>query len=502
MQLLGSLSQSTKKYKEKEREERMDTLQVYAFNTHYEIHHYKRKDIPKLERDFQIWDDITHKNLDKFYYNEKAQILYLPRGYDSVKLETLTGRPVEIIRRANERKKATYTVSPPRNAIQKEAVRFLAGLEEYEGMVGESQLVLNLPTGEGKTYCTIAACSILGYKAMIIVGTDDLRKQWKRNILEYTNLPANAICPISGQETISRLLRMREKRIQNFAFYITTHVTLRNYMTNEGFDKLNPFFEKLGVGIKVIDEAHTEYLNIFRLDYATNVWKTFYLTATFEQSDAREDRMFQRAFQKVFKLTKQSTARKHQICIGATFTTKANAVEKLSVMGRKGIDKYRYITYEMGKGTIFTAYEKLLRMFLVSMQLEGKILVLTPKKESCDRFKEFTETIFPHYATCVHYSGNKVEDFSKYGIIFATEQILGVGSDIHGLRAVINMVPMRSRRNLIQIVGRLREYASDKDTYMVYLADKSIPPAASMYRDWRKLMEPLAKKFIPVELEI
>lgn len=479
----------------------MKQMEIYAYNTHYEIHNYVLQSVPKLEREFQSWDDINYKTLDKFYYDEEGRTLYIPRGYDSLKLETLVGRPVNIIRNSNDKKKASYTISPPRNAIQKEAVRFLVGIEEYEKMAGESQLVLSLPTGEGKTYCAIAACAMLGYRAMIIVGTDDLRKQWKQKIREYTRLPANSICTVSGQDTINRLLRMRENKIQNYAFYITTHVTLRNYMKSAGFHKLNPLFEKLGIGIKIIDEAHTEYLNIFRIDYATNVWKTFYLTATFEQSEEKEDRMFQRAFQKVFKLVKKSSTRKHHICIGAVFTTKANSVEKISVIGRKGIDKYRYIEYEMGRRNIFVAYEKLLRMFIESMKIEGKILVLTPKQESCDRFKEFTDTIFPHYNTCVHYSGNKVDELAPYGIIFATQQMLGTGNDIQGLRVIINMVPIRSRRNLIQMVGRLREYAPNKDTYMVYLADKSIPSAASMYRDWKKLMNPIAKKIIAVEME-
>ena len=478
----------------------MNKLIAYAFNTRFEIHNYELGDIPRLERELSLYDDINHKVLPKYHYDEDAKILYIPRGYDFAKIESFVSKSIVYKKCPNERKKSSFTViKPPRNTIQKEAVRFLVGLEEYNRMKGESQQVLSLPTGEGKTYCAIAACSVLGTKTMIIVGTDDLRKQWKTKIMEYTGLPQSSICTISGSQTISRLLKMTERKIANYAFFITTHSTLRSYMKSEGFHSLNPFFEKMGIGVKIIDEAHMQYLNILMIDYATNVWKTFYLTATFGQSEKVEDTLFQRAFHKVFKLSVAPSNRKHVIYIGAIFSTRANAVEKEAVHGRKGLDKYKYIDYEIQKGKILEVYQYFIDLFIRKQKLEGKILILSSKKESCDILKEFTDELLPAYSKCVHYSGNKVDDFEPYGIIFATPKMLGTGNDISGLRAIISMEPIRSQRNTLQIFGRLREYSSDKDTYYVEIVDKSIPSVSSMYRDRKKLLNDLCKKFMQVE---
>ena len=132
-------------------------------------------------------------------------------------------------------------------------------------------------------------------------------------------------------------------------------------------------------------------------------------------------------------------------------------------------------------------------------RIEGKTLVLSSKKSSCDLLKELTDDLLPAYASCVHYSGNKVADFEPYGIIFATPKMLGTGNDITGLRAIINLEPIRSPRNTLQIFGRLREYAPDMDTYYIELVDKSIPPVASMLRDRIKLLKDSCKNFMQVK---
>ena len=473
----------------------------YAFNSHYEIRNYHLKDIPELENGFSLWDDIYYKRIPKYYYDEEEETLYLPRGYDYIRLESCIGKPLVYMKESNPKRKINFPIMmPPRDDVQKEAVRFLSGMEEYKRMKGESQQVLSLPTSAGKTYCTIAACSILNTVTMVIVGTDDLRKQWKGKIQEYTRLPNSSICLINGRLSIDRLMKSSDKKLNNYAFYITTHTTLRSYMSSVGFHNLNPLFEKLGIGIKIIDEAHLQYLNTLMIDYATNVWKTFYLTATFSQSQREEDTLFQRAFNKIFKLQIAPNTRKHVIYLGMLFTSRENAIEKMAMKGKKGFNKHKYIEYEMGKRCILKPYLYLIDLFVNKMRLEGKILVLSPKKESCDWLKEVTDDMLPSYSTCVHYSGNKVDEFGPYGIIFATSSMLGTGNDIAGLRAIINLEPIRSERNSLQVWGRLRMYAEDKDTYYSEVVDKSIPSAMNMFRDRKKLFGPLCKQYNEVDM--
>lgn len=480
---------------------KMKPFTVKAYNTAYVIENYDIGDIPKLESDLSIWDDVYHRRVPKYFYDESNRHLYIPRGYNMVKLGSLTDTKISVMKESNDKTKVVFQLySPPRNDIQKESVRFFTGMEEYSKMKGESQQILSLPPGAGKTYCAIAACSVLGYKSIVIVGTDDLRKQWTSKIMEYTKLPKSSVCVIVGGKAAQQLMHSPERKLRNHIFYIATHSTLREYMKSNGFYSLNELFLHLGIGIKIIDEAHLQYANTMIIDYACNVWKNFYLTATFEQSAVPEDVMFQRAFQMVYRLKITSTDRKHVLWMRAIFSSKANAVEKLSVRGPKGFDKHKYIDYEMSKGVLKEVFIKLMNWLAKSQRIEGKILVLSSKKESCETFMKIVDELEFGYKTCVHYTGSKVDDLNAYDVICATPLMLGTALDISGLRVVINTEPMRSKRNTIQLVGRLREYAPDKDTYYIEPIDKSLPGITSMLKDREDVLKNIVKDIIDVDI--
>ena len=481
-------------------------MRLYAYRSRYEIHDYELGDIPRLERDMSVWEKSafnpkTGHYEPKYYYDEESKIIYIPRGYNIKKIEGLVGKSAVFKKDCNPTEKVSYSIlTPPRTDNQKTGVRYLAGLEDYKWTNEQSQLVLNLPTGEGKTYCTIAACSLLGLKAMIIVGTDDLRKQWNEKILEYTNLTQSGVYMINGDKSIEKLYKSSSRTLAGYAFYITTHSSLRVYMKNHGASGLNDVFSKLGIGVKVIDEAHLQYENTFMIDYAVNVARNFYLTATFEQSDNATDTMFQKAYYDIYKLTLKTTSRKHVIWIRVEYSSRANAVEKAYVRGIRGLQKYNYISYQMSKPFLANVFKQIMQLLIERMKLEGKILVLSPKKESCEYFKDILAELYPEYKSCVHYTGSKVETFEPYGVVFATVSMLGTGNDISGLRAIINMEPMSSKRNTAQLVGRLRMFAEDKDTYYVEPIDMSIPQVVRMVSKREQVLDGIVKDKLNVKM--
>lgn len=481
-------------------------MKLYAYNTKYEIHDYDLGDIPRLENDMSVWDQNSYfpgtGHYDpKYYYDEENRILYVPRGYDKMKLEALVGKPAVNKRVCTNKDKVSYSITvPPKNDAQKESVRFLTGMKEYRKMGKEHQLILSLPTGAGKTYCAISACSILETRVMVVVGTDNLRKQWARQILQFTNLSESSIYMINGTKSIEKLYNMNRRQFEEYAFFITTHSSLRSYVRTNGFGSLDSLFDKLGIGVKIIDEAHLQYLNTMFVDYSTNVWKTFYLTATFSQSTENVDEMFQKAFKNVFRLKLQNTNRKHVIWWRVKFSSKSNAVDKLFIKGTRGFNKFNYIEYEMSKDALKRVFEELMKFFIGRMKLEGKILVLSAKKESCEYFKSVLNDLYPDYSACCHYTFNKVDDFAPYGVIFATSSMLGTGEDIAGLRLIVNLEPMSSKRNTVQIVGRLREYSADKDTYYVEPIDVSFPIVTRMLPKRESVLKDIVKEAVDVKL--
>ena len=340
---------------------------IYAYNTHYEIMDYELGEFPQLERDLSIWDDVYHRAEPKFYYDGERKVMYVPRGYDPNILAEHFKTFIDFINEPTERKKATFTVRLfPRNSAQKEAVRFLSGKNEYSHMHNDSQQVLCMPPGEGKTYCTISALSLLGYRSMIIVHTVDLRKQWTESFQNYADIPKNYIKELTSVAEIEKLTNPKNKRSLNGAVtFVVVHDTLKNYMKKYGVLALRELFDYLGIGVKVIDEAHIEYSSTLMIDYATNVWKTIYLSATFARSDPGDNKVFQKSFNMIHKLKiEDEKKRRHVIYMPYIYKTCPSAVSRESVRGIKGFDKYRYSDYEFSTDKFIDIIRKILILFI------------------------------------------------------------------------------------------------------------------------------------------
>ena len=69
-----------------------------------------------------------------------------------------------------------------------------------------------------------------------------------------------------------------------YGWLTTFHAVRAVEPKKNGWENLNRFFEHIRVGIKVFDEAHLHFKSIMKVDLNTNVYKTFYLTATFERT--------------------------------------------------------------------------------------------------------------------------------------------------------------------------------------------------------------------------
>ena len=257
---------------------------------------------PDLERNFMVYNPLTHKmDILGMFYDKDEKSLYIPRGLDIWKIKKYLKEDNHSVESPNDFDRIDnilirYT---PRDEQQKEALRFMCGVNEYEENFNLPQLSVNLPTGKGKTYCSIATISYLKIKSIIITYSVTLLNQWKDNIKEYTNLKDKDILFISGSPMMQMILNGKSPRARDAKIFLCTHGTIRSFCDTYGWDKLNEIFKLLGIGMKFIDEAHTNFANMLMLDFYTNIFKTFYVTATPKRSDWREDRIYQLSIKNV-----------------------------------------------------------------------------------------------------------------------------------------------------------------------------------------------------------
>jgi len=470
---------------------------IYAFNTHYEIYDYSLGDNVRLERSLTYHDYAAFTDHPKYLYDKVERILYIPRGYDDAFLEEWNEKPVTIIDNETNEFRTDYVMEkPPRDTNEEKAIRFLVGEGEFSGLRLSPQKVLIMPPGMGKTYCTIAAIQNLHTKSLIIMKTQTLKDQWVARFKEYTNLGGPNIVDIYSSDFLHGY--MRKKPSKNQKVFIVTRKLLISYCERYGATALQEVIERLGIGVKVFDEAHQEYAMTLLIDYCTNVKRTFYLTATFQLSNYGDNKVFQTAFYKVPKLKlKQSDDARHITYIAVLFNSHPNSVDVARVTGgKRKYNKYAYVEYELRKGILEKEVRRLISFFLNEKQMSGKTLILSSKKTTCDFFKEVAnEETDGRFNVCSFYTGNKVDNYKSYDIITATSGMLGTGEDIPELRFMHNTEPGASLPNTDQFSGRLRPYEDGtKPTYYIEYIDVGFDKLYDWYQHRARLLKKKVKE--------
>ena len=472
--------------------------QIRIYHTHIEVYPYKLGENKYIEKLLSVWIDAEYR-FDPIGFHVYNDVLYVPRGFNIYILQKEFNTRA-FMNRMNDEYSMTRSYSmlfPPKNRIQEESIDFLTGEGEFKSASKYSQQALILDTGDGKTYATINSIIKLRMRAIIITHQDKIKMQWINTFIEKTNVPDNELCNISGSDVI---LDIMTGEFDNKSFYFVNHQTLQSYGKQHGWDTIHDLFKKMGIGIKVFDEAHKEYTRTLFIDYVTNVKYTFYLTATFQLSNYGDNQVFQRAFNIVPKLKiKSNKSAEHIIYLAVLFNSRPNTMEEMRVAKTKrGSNRHSYIAYEMEKGILAKEVEYIMDYFINQKKMKGKSLILSPKKSSCDYFKEVGDVaVHGLQSSCSFYTGNKVDNYKHYDIISATAQMLGTGEDIPELRFMHNTEPIASLPNTDQFSGRLRPFyymGEMKDTYYIEYIDIGFEKAYEWYKNREKLLKKKVKE--------
>jgi len=126
----------------------------------------------------------------------------------------------------------------PRNKTQEESIEF---------MLNNSNGILQLPPGVGKTIITIYMIAERKQKSLILVHRDSLEKQWKERFLQFTNL---------GPDDISKLSAKTFSEDFKKPIIISTVQTFLSQLKRNRQEFLIEL-GKANIGIMVADEIHT-----------------------------------------------------------------------------------------------------------------------------------------------------------------------------------------------------------------------------------------------------
>ena len=467
------------------------------YNTHMELYPYKKDDYPIIEDMYTATDKFTGNDFPCGYMIEDGK-LFLPRGTPISKIEMITETKANFIKDSDpssEMKRQHYSLYDPRNKIQEESIEFLTS----EG----KQLALNLKTGLGKTFCVAYSSTKLKLKTLIITPNEGLKQQWISTYHKMFDYRPSELMNIAGSNIINAIM---EDMVEPAEVYFVNHQTLRSYLTSNNGYMLHKFFKKLNIGIKVYDESHMEFANILLIDFFSNTDRTWYLTATFDRSDKTESRCFKTAFNSVSGYGETQSAEvinKHIIYHVVNINSRISPKDRAKVIGYQGMSSISYGKYAFLTDENDTAYKTILNILNKLDNIEGKILIFIPLIEAVDEVVKKLKKDYPNKTVGAFHSKLSKEDkesSEKKDIIVSTIKSTGTGKDIAGLRAVICAEPIASKVVTEQMIGRLRPYAKDKDTFFFDIVDICIPACNWWWKARIKKIETLVKKVIHLNL--
>lgn len=475
------------------------TRSVIIYNTHIEISPYKLGDIPDLEKRWSVWDNTTKSYKPIAYYIEKNTML-LPRGSNLYVLNKMTGtQAVNIPNNKNYAlMKYNYIMKmTARDNEQVQSINFLLSENQFERNRNKSQLSLNLPTEYGKTYCAINAMCSLGMRSIIITHKKAIRDQWISEILKFTTMDANRIKNILAVEDLENFYLDKDT---DYDVYIVTHSLITTYANKYSWDRVTTIFENLGIGLKIIDEVHLCFKNTLMIDFFTNVYKNFYLTATHGRSNDNEMKIFTRAFSSSIRFGDNLNVNKHTIYIFRFFNSYPSSKDRFSILTSKGVSAYLFADYSFKNDPYKTLELMILKTLEECLAIEGRVLILVPKIENTEYLLKIIKEKYSDISSGAINSKRSKDEISNTKendrIIVSTIKSLGTGDNIQKLRNLILAEPFSSNITADQVIGRLRKYSDTEYTYVHELVNTGFP---DILRQVEKRFATIKKKCLSIK---
>lgn len=319
---------------------------------------------------------------------------------------------------------------------------------------GSTGILLEAPTGSGKTYCSMNFLQYLKKTALIIVPRDRIVEQWVEAILEHTNLTRDEIgiaqgpkCQFEGKKIVVGMIHSlsKDKYPKEFKKYFGVVVWDEVHTVSaETFSKtLTMFPAKYRIGVSATPDRKDGFEKLFLWHIAGKVIK---MQGTTEVTP----KIFVRQYEKKYK-------EKHPYL--------NKVVDKVN---RRGI-----ILSELAKDS---SRNRLIAMFIQKFHASGRrTLMLSDREEQIQAVKQLLiqcsnvpeEKIGIFTGKTKKAERQRVLDESE--IILATYGVFNMAIDVPDLRALVYGTPLSDAR---QAAGRiLRLCEGTKEPVILDLVD-------------------------------
>lgn len=340
------------------------------------------------------------------------------------------------------------------------------------------QKLVELQTGKGKSYCAMAAASIIGARMVIIVKAQFLEK-WVDDVHKTYELELEDVLLVRGSSQLqallaiaksgaleSKIIIMSNKTIQNWLKLYERHRHETSLLGYEAFP--HELFEVLEAGLRLIDEVHMDFHLNFKIDLYTNVEKSISLSATLIADDDFLSNMYRMTYPMETRF-KGLPYDKYVHCLAVLYSLK----DQFKIKGKDpATGKYSHNYYEqqiLKYPLIASNYLELIDKTIKASYLlpedykpGDRLLILCASIDFCSVLTDFLKKRYPHLDVRRYVEDDPYENLLEPDIRVSTMLSAGTGHDIAELTTVLMPLAMRTSGGNIQGLGRLRKLPGRK----------------------------------------
>lgn len=354
---------------------------------------------------------------------------------------------------------------------------------------------VDLQTGKGKTLSALAALARRGGRAVVMVPPKyfGIWIEALQNTYKGYAESTEKWMTVSGSAELQKLIdRGIENDLEGVDVIVISNVTYRSYIDNFekyghefsalGYNAPPPrFHEAVGAGLQINDEIQEDPGLVYRIDMYSNVNLQIYLSATPFTGNAYVTKMIEKM------LPPETMVRLPNIdvyinCLGLIYSEPKIKPKDYLTPFKNTYNHARYETQMMKDKARLHAYLKMVGkisegLFVKDRQPGQKLLLLCATVAFIELVTQYLQERFPDLVINGHVSGCPYERLLKNDITVSTIKSSGTGVDIPNLREVGLLQATDSKKDNIQILGRLRKLRDfpDLTPRLTFLACESIP---------------------------
>lgn len=370
-----------------------------------------------------------------------------------------------------------------------------------------------LQTGKGKTFVSMYSASKLGHRVCGLLQPRYI-EQWLDAFKENCVIDMKRIVVIRGGKALRSLMYMAENVELPYDIILISAVTFREYIKDyeespehfesEGFTVTpDNFFEHLGIGMRLVDEAHEDFHLQFKLDLYTHVPKSVILSATLFDDDKFTNSMMEVAYPKA---TRYDTGEYDKYAYAYSWHYNIRSPREIRCK-QPGRGSYSHIEFEKSLMKHSYKVENYFQMTLRAMELMYNVdyaqghrcLVYFATIEMCTRFKDWmiNNGYYSGYDVRRFVEDDPFENLRDADISVSTLKSAGTGKDIKQLTTVILTVAVNSSPSNLQGFGRLRKLKDGSRVRFLYFVCDDLPKQVQYHETKKELLRTRALAYEP-----